>query len=258
MKAYDLMVQSEAGLVSITGTPTEMAKVAISVSDIAAGMYAYSGVLAALLERGRTGRGSVVDVSMLESTVEWMGFPMYYSYQGAPPAPRAGAAHATIYPYGPFQAGDGKIVMMAIQNEREWAQFCERFLERPELTADPDYAGNAQRNAHREALGAIIGARFKELTGAEAAALLAAVPVAHANVNTMAEVWAHPQLAARERWHQVDTPAGPVPALAPPGLVDPAPRMDPVPDLGEHTRPILVELGFAENDINALLDSRVA
>ena len=258
MKAYDLMVQSEAGLVSITGTPTEMAKVGISVSDIAAGMYAYSGVLAALLERGRTGRGSVVDVSMLESTVEWMGFPLYYSYQGAPPAPRAGAAHATIYPYGPFQAGDGKIVMMAIQNEREWAQFCERFLERPELADDPDYAGNAQRNAHREALGAIIAARFKELTGAEAAALLAAVPVAHANVNTMAEVWAHPQLAARGRWHQVDTPAGPVPALAPPGLVDPAPRMDPVPALGEHTRPILAELGFAENDIDALLDARVA
>jgi crotonobetainyl-CoA:carnitine CoA-transferase CaiB-like acyl-CoA transferase len=258
MKAYDLMVQSEAGLVSITGTSGEMAKVGISVSDIAAGMYAYSGVLAALLERGSTGRGSVVDVSMLESTVEWMGFPLYYSYQGAPPAPRAGAAHATIYPYGPFEAGDGRVVMMAIQNEREWALFCERFLGRPELAADPDYAGNASRNANREVLGGIIAARFKDLTGAEAAALLAAVPVAHANVNTMADVWAHPQLAARGRWHQVGTPAGPVPSLAPPGLVDPAPRMDPVPALGEHTRPILTELGFAENDIDALLAARVA
>ena len=258
MKAYDLMVQSEAGLVSITGTSGEMAKVGISVSDIAAGMYAYSGILAALLERGSTGRGSVVDVSMLESTVEWMGFPLYYSYQGAPPAPRAGAAHATIYPYGPFEAGDGRVVMMAIQNEREWALFCERFLSRPELAADPDYAGNANRNANREVLGGIIAARFKDLTGAEAAALLAAVPVAHANVNTMADVWAHPQLAARGRWHQVDTPAGPVPSLAPPGLVDPAPRMDPVPALGEHTRPILAELGFAEHDIDALLDARVA
>ena len=245
MKAYDLMVQSEAGLVSVTGTAGEMAKVGISVSDIAAGMYAYSGVLAALLERGRTGRGSVVDVSMLESTVEWMGFPLYYAYQGAPPPPRAGAAHATIYPYGPFEAGDGRIVMMAIQNEREWALFCERFLGRPELAHDPDYAGNAGRNANREALGAIIAARFAELTGTEAAALLAAVPVAHANVNTMAEVWAHPQLAARGRWHEVGTPAGPVPALAPPGLVDPAPRMDPVPALGEHTRSILAELGLA-------------
>ena len=140
--------------------------------------------------------------------MEWMGFPLYYSYQGAPPAPRAGAAHATIYPYGPFTAGDGKVVMMAIQNEREWARFCERFLGRPELADDPDYAGNADRNAHRDALGAIIAGRFEELTGAEAAALLAAVPVAHANVNTMADVWAHPQLAARGRWHEVGTPPG--------------------------------------------------
>ena len=156
MKAYDLMVQSEAGLVSVTGAPDAPAKVGISVSDIAAGMYAYSGVLAALLERGRTGQGSVVDVSMLESTVEWMGFPLYYSYDGAPPPPRAGAAHATIYPYGPFDAGDGR-VMMAIQNEREWARFCDRFLGRPELAEHPDYAGNAAprrpprgaRRAHR-------------------------------------------------------------------------------------------------------------
>jgi itaconate CoA-transferase len=258
MKAYDLMVQSEAGLVSVTGTAGEMAKVGISVSDIAAGMYAYSGVLAALLQRGNTGRGSVVDVSMLESTVEWMGFPLYYTYGGAPPPPRAGAAHATIYPYGPFEAGDGRIVMMAIQNEREWAAFCERFLRRPELADDPDYAGNAQRNANREVLGAAIAARFKQLTGAEAAALLASVPVAHANVNTMAEVWAHPQLAARGRWYEVDTQAGPVPALAPPGLVDPEPRMDPVPALGEHTRPILAELGFGPHDIESLVEAGVA
>jgi itaconate CoA-transferase len=145
MKAYDLMVQSEAGLVSVTGTAAETAKAGIPVSDIAAGMYAYSGVLAALLERGRTGRGSHVDVSMLESTVEWMGFPLYYSYGGAPPPPRAGAAHATIYPYGPFEAGDGAVVMMAIQNEREWRRFCERFLGRPELADDPDYVDNTRR-----------------------------------------------------------------------------------------------------------------
>jgi crotonobetainyl-CoA:carnitine CoA-transferase CaiB-like acyl-CoA transferase len=244
MKAYDLMVQSEAGLVSVTGTAQEMAKVGISVSDIAAGMYAYSGVLAALLQRGITGRGSLVDVSMFEATVEWMGFPLYYAYAGAPPPPRAGAAHATIYPYGPFEAGDGKVVMMAVQNEREWRGFCGRFLHRPELADDPDYAGNARRDAHRDALGAIIAARFTELSGAEATALLAAVPVAHAGVNTMADVWAHPQLAARGRWHEVATPAGPVPALAPPGLVDHEPRMDPVPALGQHTRSILTELGF--------------
>ena len=256
MKAYDLMVQSEAGLVSVTGAPDAPAKVGISVSDIAAGMYAYSGVLAALLERGRTGQGSVVDVSMLESTVEWMGFPLYYSYDGAPPPPRAGAAHATIYPYGPFDAADGR-VMMAIQNEREWARFCDRFLGRPELAEHPDYAGNAARDAHREALGALIAARFAELTAAEAIALLAAVPVAYARVNTMAEVWEHPQLAARGRWHEVGTPAGPVPALAPPGIVDPAPRMDPVPALGEHTRPILAELGLTAAEIDALAAANV-
>ena len=257
MKAYDLMVQSEAGLVSVTGAPDAPAKVGISVSDIAAGMYAYSGVLAALLERGRTGQGSVVDVSMLESTVEWMGFPLYYSYDGAPPPPRAGAAHATIYPYGPFDAVDGR-VMMAIQNEREWARFCDRFLGRPELAEHPDYAGNAARDTHREALGALIAARFAELTAAEAIALLAAVPVAYARVNTMAEVWEHPQLAARGRWHEVGTPAGPVPALAPPGIVDPAPRMDPVPALGEHTRPILAELGLTGAEIDALAAAGVA
>jgi itaconate CoA-transferase len=257
MKAYDLMVQSEAGLVSVTGGPDAPAKVGISVSDIAAGMYAYSGVLAALLERGRTGQGSVVDVSMLESTVEWMGFPLYYSFDGAPPPPRAGAAHATIYPYGPFDAADGR-VMMAIQNEREWARFCDRFLRRPELAEHPDYASNARRDANRATLGRLIAARFAQLTTAEATELLAAVPVAYARVNTMAEVWAHPQLAARDRWHEVGTPAGPVPALAPPGLVDPTPRMDPVPALGEHTRPILGELGLTEADVDALVAAGVA
>ena len=125
MKAYDLMVQAEAGLLSVTGSPDDVAKVGISVSDIAAGMYAYSSILAALLERGRTGRGTHLDVSMLEATVEWMGFPLYYAYDGAEPPPRAGAAHATIYPYGPFTAGDGVVVMMAIQNEREWQRFCD-------------------------------------------------------------------------------------------------------------------------------------
>ncbi|MHB9756056.1 CaiB/BaiF CoA transferase family protein [Streptomyces sp. BYX5S] len=251
-KAYDLMVQSESGLLSVTGSVEEMAKVGISVSDIAAGMYAYSAILAALLERGRTGEGVHVDVSMLEATVEWLGFPLYYAYDGAEPPPRAGAAHATIYPYGPFTAGDDKVVMMCIQNEREWAAFCERFLQRPELATHPDYAGNAARNAHREALGAIIAARFAELTAAEAVELLAAVPVAHARVNSLAEVWEHPQLTARGRWHEVGTPAGAVPALAPPGLVDDTPRMDPVPALGEHTRAILAEAGLADAEIDAL------
>lgn len=257
-KAYDLLVQSEAGLVSVTGTPEDAAKVGISVSDIAAGMYAYSSVLAALLERGRTGVGTHIDVSMLESTVEWMGFPMYYAYDGAEPPPRAGAAHATIYPYGPFTAGDGKVVMMAVQNEREWRSFCERFLARPELADHPDYATNADRNAHRNALGEIVSGRFAELSSEAAMALLSEIPVANARVNTVGEVWQHPQLEARARWHEVATPAGPVAALAPPGLIDPAPRMDPVPALGEHTRPILGELGMAGDEIDDLLADGVA
>ncbi|MFE8924181.1 CaiB/BaiF CoA transferase family protein [Streptomyces rochei] len=257
-KAYDLMVQAEAGLLSVTGTPEEMAKVGVSVSDIAAGMYAYSSVLAALLERGRTGRGAHLDVSMLESTVEWMGFPLYYAFDGAEPPPRAGAAHATIHPYGPYTAGDGKVVMMAIQNEREWRGFCARFLGRPELAAHPHYATNADRNAHREELGALIAARFAELTGDQALELLGAVPVANARVSTLAEVWDHPQLAARGRRHEVPTPAGPVPAFAPPGPTGAAPRMEAVPALGEHTRAVLGELGLSGEEIDALVAAGVA
>ncbi|MER7777411.1 CaiB/BaiF CoA-transferase family protein [Streptomyces sp. NPDC096191] len=255
-KAYDLLVQSEAGLLSVTGTPDEMAKVGIPVSDIAAGTHAYSSILAALLERGRTGRGTHLDVSMLEATVEWMGFPLYYAYDGAEPPPRAGAAHATIHPYGPYTAGDGKTVMMAVQNEREWRGFCTVFLNRPELADHPHYATNADRNTHREALGAIVAARFAELTSAEAIELLGAVPVANARVNTLAEVWEHPQLAARGRRHEVATPAGPVPALAPPGPTD-APRMDAVPALGEHTRAVLGELGLSGDAIDALVEEGV-
>ncbi|WP_150255687.1 CaiB/BaiF CoA transferase family protein [Nocardiopsis deserti] len=248
MKAYDLMVQSESGLLSVTGSGEEMAKVGISVSDIAAGMYAYSSILGALLQRARTGKGAHLDVSMLEATTEWMGFPLYYAYDGQEPPARAGAAHATIYPYGPFVARDERVVLMAIQNEREWRAFCERFLERPALAEDPAYATNAARSANRDTLRAVIAGRFAELGGDEATSLLAAIPVAHARVNSLAEVWRHPQLAARGRWHEVDTPTGRVPALAPPGPRDPAPRMDPVPGLGEHTDTILGELGMTAEE----------
>ncbi|MFB8752676.1 CaiB/BaiF CoA transferase family protein [Streptomyces parvulus] len=257
-KAYDLLVQAESGLLSVTGTPEEAAKAGIPVSDIAAGMYAYSSVLAALLERGRTGLGTHLDVSMLEATVEWMGFPLYYAYDGAEPPPRAGAAHATIHPYGPFTAGDGKTVLMAVQNEREWRDFCTVFLGRPELADHPHYATNADRDRHREALGALVAARFAELTSAEAIALLGAVPVANARVNTLAEVWDHPQLAARGRLHEVATPAGPVAALAPPGPSTATPRMDAVPALGEHTRTILGELGLSGDAVDALVAEGVA
>jgi itaconate CoA-transferase len=251
MKAYDLLVQGESGLLSVTGTEADMAKVGISVADIAAGMYAYSSILAALLQRQRTGHGAVLDVSMLEATVEWMGFPLYYAYAGAQPPPRAGAAHATIYPYGPFTTGDDKVVMMAIQNEREWQAFCARFLHDPQLAFRDEYATNAQRNHHRDELRELISVRFAALTEQEAVAALAAVPVAYACVNSMHEVWQHPQLAARGRWHQVKTPTGIAPALAPPGFTTP-PRMDPVPRVGEHTQAILDELGMSDDERAAL------
>ena len=253
MKAYDLLVQSEAGVLSVTGTEDEMAKVGIPVADIAAGVYAYSSILAALLERAQTGKGARLDVSMLEATVEWMGFPLYYAYDGAEPPPRAGAAHATIYPYGPFTTRDDKVVMMGIQNEREWRAFCTQVLAEPELTDHPDYATNADRSTNREQLGPLIAERFAALTADEATAALAQIPIAYARVNAMSEVWAHPQLSARGRWHQVDTPGGPVPSLSPVGFGGPEPRMGPVPALGEHTRSILSELGMTPDEVAALV-----
>lgn len=252
MKAYDLMVQSEAGVLSVTGSPEDPAKVGISISDIAAGMYAYSSVLAALLQRGRTGEGGHLDVSMLEATVEWMGFPLYYSYDGAEPPPRAGAAHATIYPYGPFTAGDGATVMMAVQNEREWKNFCAVFLGDPTIAEDPRFVTNSARNEHRDVLGERIAARFAELSAHEAEVLLDAVPLAHARLNDMESLWQHPQLAARNRWREVQTPAGAVPSLRPPAFTWSEPRMDPVPAVGQHTAGILAELGLSADQIDAL------
>lgn len=252
-KAYDLLIQSEAGFLSVTGTPEDVAKAGCSVADIAAGMYAYSGILAALLKRGRTGKGSHLDVSMLESTVEWMGFPLYYAFDGASPPPRAGAAHATIYPYGPFPAGDGATVMLGLQNEREWDAFCAKVLLRPELANDARFASNARRSEQRGALRTIIVATFSALTAEEIGERLDAAGIAHARVNDMHDVWRHPQLAARGRWTEVDTPVGMVPALVPPGLAtDVSPRMDGVPALGAHTTSILRELGWSDGDIDRL------
>jgi itaconate CoA-transferase len=244
-KAYDLLIQSESGFLSITGTADEPAKAGSSIADIAAAMYAYSSILAALIERGRTGRGQRIDISMLESMVEWMGYPLYYAFDGAEPPPRTGASHATIYPYGPFSAGDGAEIMLGLQNEREWQVFCERVLERPALASDPRFASNAARTAAREALRAIIVETFGALSAEQVVARLDAAQIANARVNTMSEVWAHPQLAARARWVEVETPSGPVPALLPPGARRAEDvRMDAVPALGAHTDALLDELGF--------------
>ncbi len=216
-KAYDLLIQSEAGFLSVTGTPEHVVKAGISIADIAAGTYAYSSVLAALYQRQATGRGAHIDVSMLEALTEWMGFPLYYAYDGAPPPPRSGAFHATISPYGPFQAGDGKTVMLGLQNEREWKVFCERVLERPALAADPRFENNARRNDHRAALHAIIHDVFGTLTAQQVVDRLDAAGIANARVNTMDELWAHPQLSARGRLQRVDSPRESS-ALSSPGL----------------------------------------
>lgn len=252
-KAYDLLIQSESGFLSVTGTRDEPAKAGCSIADISAGMHAYSGILAALVQRGKTGKGMRIDVSMLESMVEWMGFPMYYAFEGATPPPRAGAAHATIFPYGPFLAGDGASVMLGLQNEREWAVFCKAVLRRPELAEDERFSSNSRRVANREALRALIVEAFSGLTAGQVAQRLDEAQIANARVNDMHDVWNHPQLKARRRWTEVSTPSGPVPALLPPGTTDAySPRMDGVPGLGEHTQSILESLGWSQEAIDAM------
>ncbi len=249
-KAYDLLIQSEGGFLSVTGSPDEPAKAGCSIADIAAGMYAYSNILAALIRRGKTGTGCRIDVSMLESMVEWMSFPMYYAFDGAPPPPRAGASHATIYPYGPFAAGDGRTVMLGLQNEREWKLFCEKVLRQPALAADTRFDANAKRVANKPALQALITEAFSSLNAEQVVERLEDAQIANANVSTMADVWAHPQLKARGRWTQVGTSAGPIPALRPPGMPESFDaRMDDVPALGQHSDAILAELGYAADRI---------
>ncbi|MBL8306884.1 MAG: CoA transferase [Rubrivivax sp.] len=257
-KAYDLLIQSESGFVSVTGTPDEPSKAGLSIADISAGMYAYSNILAALLQRNVDGRGRRIDISMLEAMGEWMGYAMYYAFDGAPPPPRAGAAHATIYPYGPFPCGDGKTVMLGLQNEREWQQFCAKVLLQPALAQDERFTGNAKRSANREVLRAMIVETFGALTAAQVTERLEEAQIANAELRDMAGLWRHEQLAARGRWREVGTSAGPVPALLPPGSwggTAGEPRMDAVPALGQHTEAILHELGVDETGIAALREA---
>jgi len=252
-KAYDLLIQSEAGFLSVTGSADEQAKAGISIADIAAGMYAYTNMLAAIMHRQQTGEGQHLDISMLEALTEWMGFPLYYAFEGAAPPPRTGASHATIYPYGPFVAGDGRTVMLGLQNEREWKVFCEQVLQQPALAADERYASNARRNQRRAELADIIRVAFATLTAEQVGQRLEQAGIANAQVNTLEAVWQHPQLQARGRWRSVDTPAGSVPALLPPGASQgDASRMDAVPALGQHTAAILAELGYSDSAIAQL------
>jgi itaconate CoA-transferase len=252
-KAYDLLIQAEAGFLSVTGTKETPSKAGPSIADIAAGMYAFSNILAALLERQKTGKGRYIDISMLEALGEWMSYPLYYAFDGAAPPARTGASHATIYPYGLFQAGDGNTVLLGLQNEREWVAFCEFVLRRPELAREERFAGNARRNAARQELEAIIDATFASLSAAEVIERLEQANIANARANDMDALWAHPQLQARARWRNVGTPRGEVPALLPPGSwEDGDPRMDPVPALGEHTGAILEQLGYSAAQVAVL------
>jgi itaconate CoA-transferase len=244
-KAYDLLIQSEAGYLSITGTPEQPSKSGNSIADIAAGMYAYTSILAALIHRDKTGEGAHIDVSMLESLTEWMSFPLYYATDNAPPPTRNGASHATIYPYGPFLAGDGNSVMLGLQNEREWVQFCEVVMQNKSLATDARFNSNSLRHENKALLEPIILQEFATLSAAQVIERLDKAQIANARMNNMADLWAHPQLKARQRWVDVDTPNGKLPALLPPGQSDAFDyTMGAIPSVGEHTQQILAELGI--------------
>ncbi|MGZ8153685.1 MAG: CaiB/BaiF CoA transferase family protein [Burkholderiales bacterium] len=252
-KAYDLLVQSEAGVLSVTGTEEAPSKVGISITDIGTGLHAHAAILAALYERERTGRGRRIEVTMFEAMVEWMNHPLYYTHFSGRAPRRSGPDHATIVPYGRFRAGDGKHVMFGIQNEREWASFCGGALAQPDLAKDPRYDNNTKRTAARAEVVALIERVFADLTAEQVVGRLDAAGIANARLNSPEEVWNHPQLHARDRWREVGSPAGVIPALLPPASFDgDEPRMEPIPRIGEHTESILHELGYGDEAIGEL------
>lgn len=257
-KAYDLLIQSEAGILSVTGTPEQPSKVGVSLSDIGTGMHAYSAILGALYQRERTGKGTRVEITMFEAMVEWMSHPLMYTHFGGRAPRRSGPDHATIVPYGRFTAGDGKDLMFGIQNEREWASFCEKVLGKPELASDVRYGNNTKRNAARRELVALITEFFSTMTAEQVVAKLDTAGIANARMNTPDEVWDHAQLKARKRWREINTPAGRIPALLPPVTsADFEARMDKVPEIGEHTDLVLRDIGYSDAEITVLRANKV-
>ncbi|MDF2702818.1 MAG: carnitine dehydratase [Rubrobacteraceae bacterium] len=255
-KAYDLLVQCEAGVVSITGTPDTPSKVGVSIADIACGMYAYSGILAALLRRGRTGEGATIEISLFEALAEWMGFPAYFTMYGGKEPPRTGASHAAIAPYGPFRCGDGEVIFLGIQNEREWERFCEVVLGRPEMAKDELFTSNSERVENRDVLYQEIEAILEKLSSEEAIERLDGAKIANARMRTVRDFLDHPQLEARNRWREVESPVGPLRALVPPATMDGTePVMSPIPEVGEHTGKILTELGYDDDAVATLRQS---
>ncbi|MFE2265929.1 CaiB/BaiF CoA transferase family protein [Streptomyces griseosporeus] len=253
-RAYDMLVQCEAGLVSVTGTPEQPVKAGIPAADIAAGMYAFSGVLAALVRRGATGRGGPVEVSMLEALAEWMGHPLHHALHGGTAPQRTGLAHAVIAPYDAYPTADGGRVLLSVQNDREWRRLAAQVLERPELGEDPAFATNAARVAHRARTDALVGQALGGLDADEAVRRLEAAGIACARLRDVHELAGHPQLAARERWREVGSPVGPLRALLPPITLPGGeePRMGDVPALGEHTGAVLRAVGMTDDEIAAL------
>jgi itaconate CoA-transferase len=252
-KAYDLLVQAEAGVLSVTGTADTPSKVGISIADIATGMYAYSGILTALYQREKSGKGTRIEVTMLEALTEWMGYPLYYTHFGGTAPARTGPDHATIVPYGRYQTGDGKSIMLGLQNEPEWAVFCEKVLLQPKLAQDPRYGSNSKRAAKRSEINALIAEVFATLTTEQLIERLDASGIANARMNTPDEVWQHPQLKARDRWREMDSPVGLLATLLPPTTMPGfEARVDAVPALGEHTERILTDLGYSGENIAEL------
>jgi itaconate CoA-transferase len=257
-KAYDLLAQCETGLVSLTGTPQEPARIGVSIADIAAGVYGFSAVLAALFQRERTGMGTSVEVSLFEALAEWIGQPMHFTLGSGVSPTRAGLRHATIVPYGPFMTSDSHTVVISIQSEPEWQLFCDVFLEDRSVASREEFTSNPLRVRHRDQLDAIIMNRFKNLDLASAVRLLEEARVAYAGINSLHDFLEHPVLAGRDRWRSIGIPGGSVSALLPPiNFFGDEARMDPVPNLGEHTERILVELGCSTSDITRLVESGV-